>query len=310
MISARGSNDDENRETIVDYSGNGNNAVAHNIAWSGMSGYGGYGDVHTFKDYNSNNAVATYSISENRQIVTITNCLKDSGAFLYIQNNRAVTKCKVTGLQTGQSIKWGNDKDESAQFEITKDGIYDINWSKSTGYKCWMCGFIGECNITIEQIPLYPGALVLDGVDDYISLDAFKDKGFRTVFILVHLINYNIMPYESRKVDKNGHFLIHTTNMLSKENIAGNLYINNKLVEKSSLSTADNNKKILLSVINPTALDTDFRTPMINKWIGGVSPTTAIYKFLGFKEALTEEQIKAVIDKYNLLDGVDEIEVS
>ena len=38
--------------------------------------------------------------------------------------------------------------------------------------------------------------------------------------------------------------------------------------------------------------------------------TMVLYKFLGFKEALTEEQIQAVIKKYNLLDGVDEIEVS
>lgn len=35
-----------------------------------------------------------------------------------------------------------------------------------------------------------------------------------------------------------------------------------------------------------------------------------VYKFLGFKEALTEEQINAIIKKYNLLDGIDEIEVS
>lgn len=34
-----GSNDDENRETIKDQSGNGNDAKAYNIAWSGMSGY-------------------------------------------------------------------------------------------------------------------------------------------------------------------------------------------------------------------------------------------------------------------------------
>lgn len=36
----------------------------------------------------------------------------------------------------------------------------------------------------------------------------------------------------------------------------------------------------------------------------------SVFKFLGFKEALTEEQIQYVIKKYNLLDGVDEIEVS
>lgn len=38
-----GSNDDENRETIVDQSGNGNDAVAHNFAWNEESGYNGEG---------------------------------------------------------------------------------------------------------------------------------------------------------------------------------------------------------------------------------------------------------------------------
>jgi hypothetical protein len=33
----------------------------------------------------------------------------------------------------------------------------------------------------------------------------------------------------------------------------------------------------------------------------------AIYKFLGFRNTLTKEQIQAVIKKYNLLDKVDEI---
>lgn len=154
------------------------------------------------------------------------------------------------------------------------------------------------------------GALYFDGVDDYISLDAFPNQGFRTVFILAKLLNYNIMPYESRKLDGNGHFLIHTANMLPKGNIAGDLYINNNLVKIKSLSAQDNGKKILLHVIDPTALDSDYRTPTINKWLGSVSPKVGIYKFLGFKEALTEEQIQYVIKKYNLLDGVDEIEVS
>ena len=36
----------------------------------------------------------------------------------------------------------------------------------------------------------------------------------------------------------------------------------------------------------------------------------SLYKFLAFEEELTEEQIQYVINKYNLLDGVDEIEVS
>lgn len=42
-----------------------------------------------------------------------------------------------------------------------------------------------SCNITIEQLPLYPGALVFDGVDDYGVCDNFpimtKEKGYTVV---------------------------------------------------------------------------------------------------------------------------------
>lgn len=51
-------------------------------------------------------------------------------------------------------------------------------------------------------------------------------------------------------------------------------------------------------------------TKIIDEVNKGTYCNMTLYKFLGFKEALTEEQMQAVIKKYNLLDGVDEIEVS
>lgn len=68
-----------------------------------------------------------------------------------------------------------------------------------------------------------------------------------------------------------------------------------------------NNKKILISVNSEL---TQLNKPTISVGITGSYSDMALYKFLGFKEALTEEQIQAVIKKYNFLDGVDEIEVS
>lgn len=87
-----------------------------------------------------------------------------------------------------------------------------------------------------------------------------------------------------------------------------NTFINNK--ENTKLLCTDLlNKKHLIHILNKEVYDG------IELRIGSSTGNNqysnmALYKFLSFKEALTEEQIQAVIKKYNLLDGVDEIEVS
>ena len=61
----------------------------------------------------------------------------------------------------------------------------------------------------------------------------------------------------------------------------------------------------------PKKIDTETQKEIFNRYDKGYQYLKMnLYKFLGFKEALTEEQIQAIIKKYNLLDGVDEIEIS
>lgn len=83
----------------------------------------------------------------------------------------------------------------------------------------------------------------------------------------------------------------------------------NEQINKNTLSSSLINKKHL---ININTNKTNTSSPVIGTDLPNFKSCSymAIYKFLGFKEALTEEQIQAVIKKYNLLDGVDEIEVS
>ena len=75
--------------------------------------------------------------------------------------------------------------------DYTKDGIYEIDYTANEGankiYFYVVGGNIGQLEnpITIEQLPLYPGALVFDGVDDYGVCDNFpiltKEKGYTVV---------------------------------------------------------------------------------------------------------------------------------
>lgn len=56
-----------------------------------------------------------------------------------------------------------------------------------------------DLNITIEQLPLYPGALVFDGVDDYGTCDNFpiltKEKGYTVVALRQWINNQNNDAY-------------------------------------------------------------------------------------------------------------------
>lgn len=301
-----GSNDDENRETIKDQSGKGNDAVAHSFAWSGMSGYGGSTNFNQW-----NNIADNYVGSLTSNKIHISESKKDSKPILYSTSINEIMKVKIEGLMQNQSIRFGSDLNNSTILEATQDGIYEVDWSKSTATRCIIPTFIGECNITIELIQPYPGALVLDGVDDYIALESF-DSGFKTMFMVCNPFISDVILYDQRKNGADFKFAIYNrdrSELAYKQRNDGKTYINgvlnttiktNNLINKKHLITIKNNSISLSQkpIIGSNYNNTQYFANM------------AIYKFLGFKEELTEEQIQAIIKKYNLLDGVDEIEVS
>ena len=118
------------------------------------------------------------------------------------------------------------------------------------------------------------------------------------------------MLYDQRTLGTKNDFALYLEKLnnvaYNDRNINGT-YINNKF--NSYLIKNTLNKKQLIMVKSKL---TEKYKPIIgsNQSHNNFFANMALYKFLGFKEALTEEQIQAVIKKYNLLDGVDEIEVS
>ena len=100
-------------------------------------------------------------------------------------------KVKITGIKEGQSISYINTDDTAndnyKEIIISEDGDYTLPPSIISTTTLTWAGFksknyVGECNITIEQIPDYQGALVSDGVDDFGACDNFpvltKEKGY------------------------------------------------------------------------------------------------------------------------------------
>jgi len=188
----------------ADKTGNDHDLQMKNFAWGGMSGVGGYTE-----NYNSNkwykvelriDATWTYKSFNARSI-------KDNrSAQLFYQSSLSdtgfrVLSCtiKVSGLTDGQGIEYvSNGTQQFVIMRIENDGIYHLPsfdfGAKNAYYGFKFLKLQESCNITIEQLPLYPGALVFDGVDDYGVCDNFpiltKEKGY-TVVVLRQWITYN-----------------------------------------------------------------------------------------------------------------------
>lgn len=160
-----------------------------------------------------------------------------------------------------------------------------------------------------EESGYADGGLKFDGVDDYINLDTF-DSGFKTMFMVCTNYKKDVMLYDQRSEPFNKNYSVAhypRTIAYNNNNINGT-YINGTLNTKLTCQELTNKKHLIHVVAKDIS---ESRKPNIGRSLGKNQHSNMIlYKFLGFKEALTEEQIKAVINKYNLLDGVDNIDVN
>lgn len=154
----------------VDKTGNGHDIQLKNFSWKGMSGVGGYGDENHQTFYK-------FTLDDYVFIATPPGVKHMNFTF------------RVTGLQPGNKLTLAFFGTTNTVYSIwNKDGIYTVDADiveagKPTYFYNGYGATRGE--FTIEILPLYPGALVFDGVDDYGTCDNFpiltKEKGYTVV---------------------------------------------------------------------------------------------------------------------------------
>ena len=187
-------NEDEDRATIANITGNGNDLVLSNFAFSGNSGYGSYvynfNDTSTWIYYSYNGTIertsSTIHVTEVKTARPFLEKKASSGGY-----NKM--KIKVTGIKDGEILKFMSDEDRDNTINIEKDGIYSLPGSDKLYYGFRLSNSTNtypfNCDITIEQIPEYEGYLVTDGVDDKITSSTFKMGNDWTVIGDWELIN-------------------------------------------------------------------------------------------------------------------------
>ena len=163
-------NEDTDRATITNITGNGNDLVLSNFGFAEGSGYGLY--KTPFELYPSVQHSSKYSLSFSKF------ALGDHNLIIAPKQNDLSydIKVKVTGLKEGVKFKWGWIG-TTGYIDITTDGIHMLN-KPASQIRQLIVEFAEDFDpdhvVTIEQIPEYEGYLVTDGVDDKIVSSSFE----------------------------------------------------------------------------------------------------------------------------------------
>ncbi len=171
---------------IIDHSGNGHHATCRNFAWAGKSGIGLYEvDCSTFNRYG-----VKYQINSGGRAQNLTSSYGNLAEKFDILPS---FQAKITGIEGNNVSSNYYYRDESGvekRFPIKTDGTYTLPQSyvsiegtgTSGGFSIITSnGAPVEKDFSIEFLPLYPNALVSDGVDDYAEVTGLpiftREKG-------------------------------------------------------------------------------------------------------------------------------------
>lgn len=167
----------------VDKTGNGHDLQMKNFAWKRMSGVGG---IPTDR--------GKYEFTLDDYYMLVVSSGTQHAQFTF----------KVTGLVDGNTLSLADTSSPSNVYgKWTQDGIYTvdidvINTDRSLYFYNGVSAIRGT--FTIEILPLYPGALVFDGVDDWAGCDNLpllpKEKGYSIIALRNWVTRYDATQYK------------------------------------------------------------------------------------------------------------------
>lgn len=190
----------------VDKTGNGHDLRMKNFLWGGMSGVGGYVDNwNSSADWDINSYWVNSHTDHKLQFITAGSVVQARSNNIYNAENvyknilnvngltEAVNKGAVGGLRisavdpiTSKAIK---------SFSFKTDGIIQISFDDVL--QDYFVAYLlygsntKDIDITIEQLPLYPGFILGDGVDDEAAtIDNLDLEDTYTVYTPLILLKY------------------------------------------------------------------------------------------------------------------------
>lgn len=277
----------------------GNVLELHNFAWKGMSGLGGYINFPT-----TGNPSAASWIYDN-QSITFTEIINPIASQVYTWGNNLEeipsTKVNIIGLNNYKGAfilyRYWNGNALIVR-EIYNDGEYILEKGESYNNEShlginWgiaVMNHTGKCNIKVNILPIYPGALVFDGIDDYARLAKMTIKTVVLDFVNLEL---DKQVYDNRdKPNNHNYFSIYPqadTVAYEARNSNGKTYINGEL--NTTIKTNDLlGVRCITCASNDLAKETEqyiCRDSYLNNYYGKI----ALYRITGFTEMLTADQV-------------------
>ena len=254
----------------VDKTGNGHDLQMKNFAWKGMSGVGGY--VGDFSKWVNNRDTTEIGITKSNSKVIIDvkvsqgsgkNIVFISKSNLGISNNVTI---KITSTYPEGVMKFANSA-SNKYLKLPSNGIITLQdnpeYTSNEMHLHLASADLGQ--ITIEQLPLYPGFILGDGVDDFAVTE--KELNFEDTYTVYTAF----IPFQNNP----------TKNMVMAGKDIKDFYMN--YTSLKALSYYSGNKYIVISLSNGFNLlcckrDADNMT--IKNLITGNSVTATANEFI------------------------------
>ena len=165
-------NEDEDRATIANITGNGNDLVLSNFGFAEGSGYGLY--AYNFNSFNLRDNVVKPTDVKKDSFRIIGTGNSSNLLILTNESDSANWKIRITGMKEGDSCIVGNANKSGDYIKIIKDGIYTFQkqYAATSINGIWY-NSSQEVDVLVEQIPEYEGYLITDGVDDKVQSSSF-----------------------------------------------------------------------------------------------------------------------------------------
>ena len=281
---------------LQDLSGRKRNMKLTNFLFDMMSGVDGYQN-EAFETVAGNINIKWKHLSYYSIQGKPTQKSTDFGLYRVKNNVNKILylKWNIEGIQEGNKVYLAQYANESTRIELTNgvnDIAFDTTNSDNPGY-----GFVTiisdqpySTDITITQIPEYPGALVTDGVDDY-GLVENLSSGVKMLFMTVNPMMLDRCLYDQRFTSGWHLFAVMTTSdkiAYNNYNTKGKTYINGTLNE-NQISNELQNKKQIITAINQDVNETNSLSPFFFKIrLGGLYMKCAFYNSIAFDSIPSE----------------------
>lgn len=296
---------------LQDLSGKGRRMKLNNFLFAEMSGVGGYKN-DTFDNTQSS---IKWELIDSRTIKgKVTQSFSD---FRYyhikdVVDNVMHINWHIDGIQEGNKVYLSQYMHNNFKIELHNgDNHVALDVSENTNasnyfYVSVISDQPYSTDITITQIPEYPGALVTDGVDDY-GLVENLSSGVKMLFMTVNPMVSNIMLYDQRfqrdelfqvySLPNRVAYILNVNN--SEINKQGKVYINGKL-NTTIVANDLLNVKHIVTVTANDLVTVEKRHVFFNSSVGAV-----YYAKLAFYSSIAFDSIPTEADGFTEQELID-----